>query len=78
MYAVEFTPFEKHSCFSLRPAQQAIQDNQLCFVKTANAFAHLHCRTQSVMKKVLSFRLVLTLHLDPYRIGRAKRKKSFV
>jgi len=27
------------------------------------------------MKKVLSSHLVLTLHLDPYRIGRVKRKK---
>jgi len=27
------------------------------------------------MKKVLSFHLVLTLHVDPYRIGRVKRKK---
>jgi len=77
MYAVDFTPFEKHSRFSLRPAEQATHNNRLCFAKTDNAFAHLRCSTQSIMKKVLSFHhLALTLHLDPYRIGRVKRKKS--
>ena len=76
MYAVDFTQFEKHSLFSLRPAEQATHDNQLCFAKTGNAFAHLRFTTQSIMKKVLSFHLVLTLHLDAYRIGRVKRKKS--
>ena len=54
MYAVDFTPFEKHSRFSLRPADKPTHDNQLCFVKTGNAFAHLRCSTQSIMKKVLS------------------------
>jgi len=76
MYAVDFMRFEKHSWFSLRPAVRATHDNQLCFVKTSNAFVHLHCSTQSIMKKVLSFHLVLTLHLHQYRIGRVKRKKS--
>jgi len=38
--------------------------------KDGNAFAHLCCSTQSIIKKVLPF------HLDPYRIGRVKRKKS--
>jgi len=75
MYAVNFTRFEKHSWFSLRPAVRATHDNQLCFVKTDNAFVHLHCSTQCILKKVLSFHLVLTLHLHQYRIGRAKRKK---
>jgi len=75
MYAVDFTPFEKHSRFSLRPAEQAKHDNQLCFAKTGNAFPHLRYSTQSIMKKVLSFHLVLTLHLNPYCIGRVKRKK---
>jgi len=76
VYAVDFTPFEKHSLFALRPAEQATHDNRLCFAKTGNAFAHLRCSTQSIMKKVLSFHLVLTLHVDTYRIGRVKRKKS--
>jgi len=76
MYAVDFTPFEKHSRFSLRPSEQVTHDNQLCFVKTGNAFAHLRCSTQSIMKKVLSFHRVLRLHVDPYRIGRVKLKKS--
>jgi len=76
MYAADITPFENHSWFSLRPAQQATHDNPLCFVKTGNTFAHLRCSTQSIMKKVLSFHLVLTLHLHKYRIGRVKRKKS--
>jgi len=40
-----------------------------------NAFAHLRCSTQFIMKKVLFFRLVLTLHLHQYRVGRVKRKK---
>jgi len=39
MYAVYFAPFEKTSRFSLRPAEQATHDNQLCFAKTGNAFA---------------------------------------
>ena len=76
MHAVDFTPFEKHSRFSLRPTEQATYDNQLSFAKIGNAFAHLRCSTQSIMKKVLSFHFVLTLHVDPYRIGRVKRKKS--
>ena len=75
MYAVTFTRFEKPSWFSLRPTVRATHDNQLFFVNTDNAFVHLHCSTQSIMKKVLSFHLVLTLHLHPYRIGRVKRKK---
>jgi len=33
MYAVNFTWFEKHSRFSLRPAERATHDNQLCFFK---------------------------------------------
>jgi len=48
MYAVDFTQFEKHSRFSLRPAEQATHDNQLCFAKTGNAFARLRCSTQSI------------------------------
>ena len=76
MYAVDFMPFGKHSRFSLRPAEQATHDNQLYFAKTGNAFAHLRFSTQSIMKKVLSFHLVLTLHVDTYRIGRVIRKKS--
>jgi len=55
MYAVDFTPFEKHAWFSLRPAEQATHDNQLCIVKTGNAFAHLRCSTQSIMKKSAIF-----------------------
>ena len=75
MYDVDITPFENHSWFSIRPAQQATHDNPLCFVKTGNSFTHLRCSSQSVMKKVLSFHLVLMLHLHKYRIGRVKRKK---
>ena len=75
MYAANFTQFEKHSWFSLWPAVRATHDNQLCFVKTDNAFVHLHCSTQSITKKVLSFHLVLTLRLHQYRTGRVKRKK---
>jgi len=75
MYTVNFSRFEKHSWFKLQPAQRATHDNRLCFGKTDNAFVHLHCSTQSIMKKVLSFRLVLTLHLHQYRVGRVKREK---
>ena len=74
MYAINFTRFEKHSWFSLQPAVQATHDNQLCFVKTDHAFVHLHCSTQSIMKKVLPFHLVLALHLHQYRIGHVKQK----
>jgi len=42
LYIVDFTPFEKHSWFSLRPAQQATHDNWLCFVKTVNASKNCH------------------------------------
>jgi len=35
-------PFEKHSWFLLRPAQQATHDNRLCFVKTVNASKNRH------------------------------------
>jgi len=55
MYLVDMTPFENHSWFSLRPGQQATHDNPLCFVKTGNAFAHLRCSTQCIMKKSAVF-----------------------
>jgi len=65
MYLVDITPFENHSWFSLRPAQQATHVKPLCFVKTGNAFAPLRYSTQSIMKKVLFFQLVkrLSFHL---------------
>jgi len=44
-------------------------------VKTDDVFVHLHRSTQSIVKKVLSFHLILTLHLHQYRIGRLKQKK---
>ena len=75
MYAVDITPFENHSWFSLRPAQQATHDNTLYFVKTGNAFAHLRCRTKSIMKKSAVFSPCSSLHLHKYRIGGVKRKK---
>jgi len=75
MYAVDITPFKNHSWFSLRPAQQATHDNPLCFVKTGNAFAHLRCSTQSIMKKSAAFSPCSSLHLQKYRIGRVKQKK---
>jgi len=75
MYAVDITPFENHSWFSLRPAQQATHDNPLCFVKSGNAFAHLRCSTQSIMKKSAVFSPCSSLHLHKCRIGRVKRKK---
>jgi len=53
MYVVSFTPFEKHSWFSLRPAQQATHDNPLCFVKTVNANKNRHT---SVNSKLVSWK----------------------
>jgi len=72
---VDITPFENHSWFSLRPAQQATNDNPLCFEKTGNAFAHLRCSTQSIMKNSAVFSPCSSLHFHKYRIGRVKRKK---
>ena len=46
--------------------------------RASHDFVHLRCSTQFVlnMKKVLSFQLVLTLHYDPYRIGRVSIWKT--
>ena len=52
LHVVDFTPFEKHSWFLLRLAQQATHDNRLCFVKTVNASKNRHC---SVTPKLLAW-----------------------
>jgi len=39
-------------------------------------FAHHRCSAQSTMIKVLSFHFVLTLHLNPYWIGRVPILKT--
>ena len=56
-------------------SKQATNYNPLCFEKTGNAFAHLRCSTQSIMKNSAVFSPCSSLHFHKYRIGRVKRKK---
>jgi len=42
LYVVDFMPFEKHSWFLSRSAQQATHDNRLCFANTVNASKNRH------------------------------------
>jgi len=62
MYAVEFTRFEKHSWFSLRPAERATHDNLICFCKDWRCVCISRLQCVIYCEKVLSFHLILTLH----------------
>jgi len=68
MYAVNFTRFEKHSWFSLRPAQQATHDNSLCFCKDWQCICPSRLQ-YTIYYKIKCWLFTLFLHFTFINIG---------